>query len=104
MQLRVRNHATARVPDIGGAQSASHELPLFSASEPGLPARVRRFCFVLDADAVSYAGSQKILLIQSGTNYYLHNDHLSLRVRTDNSGNIVDQRGHFPFGESWELR
>ena len=48
-----------------------------------------------------YVGSQRILLIQSGTNYYLHNDHLSLRVRTNSSGNIVDQRGHFPFGETW---
>src|ERR1043166_3688828 len=39
--------------------------------------------------------------MQSGTNYYLHNDHLSLRVRTNTGGTVVDQRGHYPFGESW---
>jgi RHS repeat-associated protein len=48
-----------------------------------------------------YSGSQKIAAIQSGTTYYLHNDHLSLRVRTDTSGNVADQRGHYPFGETW---
>jgi RHS repeat-associated protein len=48
-----------------------------------------------------YSGSQKIALLQSGTTYYFHNDHLSPRVRTNTSGAIVDQRGHFPFGETW---
>jgi len=48
-----------------------------------------------------YAGSQKIASIQSGTTYYFHNDHLSLRIRTNASGGVVDQRGHYPFGESW---
>src|ERR1051326_676334 len=48
-----------------------------------------------------YSGSQRILLMQSGTNYYLHNDHLSLRVRTNASGVVADQRGHYPFGETW---
>jgi RHS repeat-associated protein len=48
-----------------------------------------------------YSGTQKIALLQSGTTYYLHNDHLSLRVRTNTSGAIVDQRGHYPFGETW---
>jgi len=36
----------------------------------------------------------------SGTKYY-HRDHLSNRLVTDSSGNIVTQMGHFPFGESW---
>ncbi|HEY6243694.1 MAG TPA: hypothetical protein VIX17_07105, partial [Pyrinomonadaceae bacterium] len=36
-----------------------------------------------------YSGSQRILLMQSGTNYYLHNDHLSLRVRTNASGVVA---------------
>jgi RHS repeat-associated protein len=48
-----------------------------------------------------YAGSEKIASIQSGTTYYFHNDHLSLRIRTDASGGVVDQRGHYPLGESW---
>jgi RHS repeat-associated protein len=48
-----------------------------------------------------YGTNQKIAAIQSGTTYYFHNDHLSLRVRTDTSGNVADQRGHYPFGETW---
>jgi RHS repeat-associated protein len=48
-----------------------------------------------------YAGSMKIASIQSGTTDYWHNDHLSPRVRTDTSGNVADQRGTFPFGETW---
>ncbi|MGC2817113.1 MAG: RHS repeat-associated core domain-containing protein, partial [Candidatus Acidiferrum sp.] len=49
-----------------------------------------------------YAGNLRVAIIQSGTStYYWHNDHLSPRVRTDSSGNIADQRGTFPFGETW---
>jgi RHS repeat-associated protein len=48
-----------------------------------------------------YAGSLRIASIQSGTTDYWHNDHLSPRVRTDTSGNVADQRGTFPFGETW---
>jgi RHS repeat-associated protein len=48
-----------------------------------------------------YAGSLKIASIQSGTTDYWHNDHLSPRVRTDTSGNVADERGTFPFGETW---
>jgi len=48
-----------------------------------------------------YAGSLKVASIQSGTTNYWHNDHLSPRVRTDTSGNVSDQRGTFPFGETW---
>lgn len=49
-----------------------------------------------------YAGSLRVAIIQNGTStYYWHNDHLSPRVRTDSSGNIADQRGTFPFGETW---
>ena len=35
-----------------------------------------------------------------GTTYY-HQDHLSVRLTTDGSGNILTQEGHFPFGEQW---
>jgi RHS repeat-associated protein len=48
-----------------------------------------------------YAGSLRVASIQSGTADYWHNDHLSPRVRTDTSGNVADQRGTFPFGETW---
>ena len=48
-----------------------------------------------------YAGSLMIASIQSGTTDYWHNDHLSPRVRTDTSGSVADQRGTFPFGETW---
>ena len=48
-----------------------------------------------------YAGGQRIASIQSGTTNYWHSDNLSPRVRTDTNGNVADQRGHFPFGETW---
>jgi RHS repeat-associated protein len=32
---------------------------------------------------------------------YYHPDHLSPRVTTDSSGNVIGQQGHYPFGESW---
>jgi RHS repeat-associated protein len=48
-----------------------------------------------------YAGNLRVASIQSGTTNYWHNDHLSPRVRTDTSGNVSDQRGTFPFGETW---
>ena len=48
-----------------------------------------------------YAGNMRVASIQSGTTNYWHNDHLSPRVRTDTSGNVSDQRGTFPFGETW---
>jgi RHS repeat-associated protein len=38
--------------------------------------------------------------ISAGTKYY-HQDHLSNRLVTDANGNVLEQMGHFPFGESW---
>jgi len=35
-----------------------------------------------------------------GTTYY-HQDHLSVRLTTDASGNVASQEGHLPFGEQW---
>jgi len=37
---------------------------------------------------------------EGGTRKYHHADHLSARMTTDTSGNIVNQRGHYPFGET----
>jgi RHS repeat-associated protein len=48
-----------------------------------------------------YAGGQRIMSVQSGVTDYWHFDHLSPRLRTDASGNVADQRGTFPFGETW---
>jgi RHS repeat-associated protein len=48
-----------------------------------------------------YSGGQKIVAFQSGSTYYFHNDHLSPRVRTNTSGTIADQRGTYPYGETW---
>src|SRR5579883_1100993 len=48
-----------------------------------------------------YAGGQRIMSVQSGVTDYWHYDHLSPRLRTDASGNVADQRGTFPFGDSW---
>jgi RHS repeat-associated protein len=36
----------------------------------------------------------------SATTYY-HQDHLSVRLTTDASGNLLSQQGALPFGESW---
>ena len=48
-----------------------------------------------------YTGSQMIAAVQSGSTYYFHNDHLSLRMRTNSAGAIQDQRATYPFGETW---
>jgi RHS repeat-associated protein len=40
------------------------------------------------------------MISSSATQYYLR-DHLSPRVTTDSSGNIIGQQGHFPYGEQW---
>jgi RHS repeat-associated protein len=48
-----------------------------------------------------YSGNQIIMAVQSGNTYYFHHDHLSLRVRTNSTGAVADQRGHYPFGETW---
>jgi RHS repeat-associated protein len=48
-----------------------------------------------------YAGSSLLATIQGTTTTYHHPDHLSVRLDTDSSGNVVGQQGHYPFGESW---
>ncbi len=49
-----------------------------------------------------YAGGQLIATVDSSMRYH-HQDHLSVRLTTDTSGNLLGQQGHFPFGESWYL-
>lgn len=48
-----------------------------------------------------YSGSSLLAKIASGATTYYHSDHLSTRLLTDSSGNVVGQQGHYPFGESW---
>ena len=48
-----------------------------------------------------YAGGQLLAVVGSNWTRYLHQDHLSPRVITDETGAPVHQQGHFPFGEMW---
>ncbi len=48
-----------------------------------------------------YSGGTMIAKIAGSTTTYFQNDHLSNRVVTDSSGNVVEQLGHYPFGENW---
>jgi RHS repeat-associated protein len=48
-----------------------------------------------------YGGRQRLAKIEASSTVYYHHDHLSVRLTTDSSGNTVNQKGHFPFGESW---
>jgi RHS repeat-associated protein len=49
----------------------------------------------------SLPGSGLLAGIVAGTTTYFHSDHLSWRVSTNTSGQVVGQQGTFPFGESW---
>jgi RHS repeat-associated protein len=48
-----------------------------------------------------YSGSSLLAKIEGSTTKYFHPDHLSTRVITDSSGNILEQHAHYPFGEPW---
>jgi RHS repeat-associated protein len=48
-----------------------------------------------------YTGAQLTATIEGATTKYHHADHLSVRLTTDTSGNVIAQQGHFPFGETW---
>jgi RHS repeat-associated protein len=48
-----------------------------------------------------YSGSSILAKIDSSGTRYYHQDQLSNRVVTDSNGNILEQLGHYPFGESW---
>jgi RHS repeat-associated protein len=48
-----------------------------------------------------YLGNRLMSQIQSGATSYYHADHLSPRVMTDSNGNVLQQQGHYPFGEQW---
>ncbi len=49
-----------------------------------------------------YFGNQLVATLNSsGAPTYQHRDHLSIRLRTDSSGNVLAYQGHYPFGETW---
>jgi RHS repeat-associated protein len=42
-----------------------------------------------------------LAMISGGATTYYHQDHLSVRLTTDDNGNMASQEGHLPFGEQW---
>ncbi len=48
-----------------------------------------------------YVNGQPLAALSGATTTYRLSDHLSARVFTDASGNVIGQRGLFPFGEVW---
>jgi RHS repeat-associated protein len=48
-----------------------------------------------------YSGSALLATIAGSTTTYHQAEHLSVRVTTDTSGNVLALQGHYPFGESW---
>jgi RHS repeat-associated protein len=48
-----------------------------------------------------YGGDLRLATIASGVMKYHYADHLSVRVDTDSSGNVVRNYGSYPFGETW---
>jgi len=50
-----------------------------------------------------YSGGALLATVTSSTKTYHHQDHLSVRMSTDTSGNDIADQGHFPYGESWYM-
>lgn len=50
-----------------------------------------------------YSASVPLAKIEAGVTNYYYPDHLSPRLTTDASGNVVGQQGHYPFGEAWYM-
>ena len=51
-----------------------------------------------------YSGSQLLATLDASHNpTYRQSDHLSARLFTDASGNVIGTQGHLPFGEGWYL-
>ncbi len=48
-----------------------------------------------------YSGTSLIAKIAGSATSYYHQDHLSNRLITSGSGGVLEQMGHFPFGENW---
>jgi RHS repeat-associated protein len=51
-----------------------------------------------------YSGAQLLATLDASHNpTYRQADHLSARLFTDASGNVIGTQGHLPFGEGWYL-
>jgi len=48
-----------------------------------------------------YGGGTLLAKIDSSGTKYFHQDHLSNRLVTSSTGAVVEQVGHFPFGDPW---
>ncbi|MHB8527434.1 MAG: RHS repeat domain-containing protein [Candidatus Acidiferrales bacterium] len=48
-----------------------------------------------------YGNGELLAQVSGGATTYYQKDHLSVRMVTDASGNVLGQEGHFPFGEAW---
>jgi RHS repeat-associated protein len=48
-----------------------------------------------------YSGTTLLAKFDSTGTHYYHKDVLSNRVVTDSGGNVYEQLGHYPYGESW---
>lgn len=48
-----------------------------------------------------YSGTGLLAKVEGGATTYFHNDHISARVLADSNGNIIGQRGHYPFADTW---
>jgi RHS repeat-associated protein len=42
-----------------------------------------------------------LAMVSGGATTYYHQDHESVRLTTDANGNVLTQKGTFPFGEAW---
>jgi RHS repeat-associated protein len=48
-----------------------------------------------------YSGDTLLAKLDSAGTHYYHRDHTSNRLVTDSTGNVTEQLGHYPYGESW---
>jgi RHS repeat-associated protein len=48
-----------------------------------------------------YSGGTLLAKIDSSGTVYYHRDHLSNRLVTSSTGAVLEQLGHFPFGDTW---
>jgi RHS repeat-associated protein len=48
-----------------------------------------------------YSGGALVATHEGSSLKFQMSDHLSARIITDTSGNVLEQKGHFPYGELW---
>ncbi|MGH9814748.1 MAG: RHS repeat domain-containing protein [Candidatus Acidiferrales bacterium] len=55
----------------------------------------------LAREFIYFRARQVALRLAADDMRYIHHDHLSIRLYTDESGAVVGTQGHFPYGEGW---